>query len=96
MEPSSDEERLNAEYRSQNGATRAAAHGGLERLIVLSYILAIGMPPLGLILGIALAFRTRAPRSRHGAWIILASIFAGLVWIAIITSGALTATNNSY
>jgi hypothetical protein len=94
--PGSEDEGWSTEFRSRNGSTRAPSGDGVQRLIVVSYILAVAMPPLGLILGIGLALRMRTNRSRHAAWIILVSIFAGIVWIAIIASGGLTATNNSY
>ncbi len=88
--------RTSADYGSRNGATSSANADRAARLITLSYILAIAMPPLGLALGIAIWLRLGRSRSRHGVWIIVASVLAGLVWVLIISSGALTATDNSY
>lgn len=54
------------------------------------------MPPVGFALGMFVAVRYSRGTSRHGIWIIALSIIASLIWILIITSGALTATNDSY
>jgi hypothetical protein len=67
---------------------------GIDRLIVLGYVCALGMPPLGLLLAI-LSARRRANR-RHAAGIIAVSILAAGIWALIISAGGLTATNGSY
>ena len=67
---------------------------GIDRLVVLGYVCALGMPPLGLILAVISA---RRPANRkHAVAIILLSLIASIVWILIIKSGGLTATNDSY
>jgi hypothetical protein len=67
-----------------------------QRLVVASYIMACAMPPIGAILALILWTRAGAPYSKHAKWIILLCIVAGALWVVIIGSGALTATNNSY
>lgn len=54
------------------------------------------MPPIGLILGGLLALGPGNTKSKHWPWIIAASIVGALVWWVIISTGALTATNQSY
>jgi hypothetical protein len=67
----------------------------ITRLVVLGYILAIVLPPLGFGFGIVLTFARRA-RSRHGPWIALLSIVGAVIWAVLISGGALTATNQGY
>jgi hypothetical protein len=69
---------------------------GVRRLVVLAYILAISIPPAGLILGIALSLRFRSYYSKHGVGVIVLSIIASIVWIVVITSGALTTPTTGY
>ena len=54
------------------------------------------MPPIGFALGVFVALRYPRGTSKHGAWIVLLSLVAAVIWILIISSGALTATNGSY
>jgi hypothetical protein len=70
---------------------------GIDRLVVLGYVIALGMPPIGLIVGIiGVLRRQKRGRSRHLVGIIAVSIASGAIWAVIIASGALTATNMSY
>ena len=63
--------------------------------MVVGYITAVAMPPVGFILGIVLTVSARV-KSRHGPWIVLASIAGAAIWALLISSGALTATNQGY
>jgi uncharacterized membrane protein YhaH (DUF805 family) len=75
----------------------AAKDGGeMVGLIVVSYLLAVFMPLIGFILGIVVVTRPAKATSRHGAWIIVLSIVAFLVWVAILASHANTATTTTY
>lgn len=69
---------------------------GDARLVALAYILAISMPPLGLIFGIVMALRSGRRYSKHGLGVIAVSIVAGIVWAVIIGSGALNTTTSGY
>lgn len=69
---------------------------GANRLVVLGYITALAMPPIGVILAIVVAARHPGGSAKHAPWIILASLIASGVWILILSSGALTATSTSY
>ena len=81
---------------SRYGSTRNAPGVTLQRVIVLGYITAIGMPPIGLILGIVLAVGPARLRSRHGLAIIGVTIVGVLIWVVIVSSGSLSSTDQSY
>jgi hypothetical protein len=83
-----------SDYVSSNGATVHVRDDAAYRLVVLGYIAAIGMPPIGLILGIVLALRRRAGNSKHGLWIIALSIVAAVVWVLLLSSGVVTTASN--
>lgn len=69
-------------------ATTESAGG----IVTVGYILAVLMPLIGFILGIVVATRPVKTTSKHGAWIIVVSVGAFIVWIAILAQGASTAT----
>jgi hypothetical protein len=66
-----------------------------QRVVVVGYILAVAMPPLGFAAGLVLMLSPRV-RSRHGVWVVLVSIVGAVIWALLIRSGALTATNQGY
>jgi hypothetical protein len=86
----------NPQYPSPNGASDRAWSQSYLRLVVLGYILAVAMPPLGLVMGIVVAVRGARAKSRHGVLIIAVSVVAGAVWVAVLASGALTTPNNNF
>jgi hypothetical protein len=94
--PTPDDERWDADYASRNGAAANVRSDSVHRLVVLGYIMAVSMPPIGFFLGIVVAIRSTKMNSKHGAWIIVVSIIASLVWILIITAGALNTTSTDY
>jgi hypothetical protein len=94
--PTPDDGRNASVYASRNGATADRRSDTLYRVIVLGYILAASMPPLGLILGIGLVVRTTKTNARHGVWIIVVSIVASGVWAVIIASGALNTPTTDF
>jgi hypothetical protein len=67
----------------------------VQRILALGYITAVAIPPVGLIIGIAIALRRQAPAARHAAWIIVISVIAAGVWIAVFASGTISATDNT-
>jgi hypothetical protein len=91
--PTPDGEHWIAENVSSNGATASGWSDSAHRLVVLGYITAVAMPLIGFILGIVVAIRLTKPNAKHGAWIIVVSVIASVVWILVFTSGALTATS---
>jgi hypothetical protein len=78
-----------------NGSRPYSQPTSLQRAVVVGYILAVALPPLGFATGIVLMLSPRL-RSRHGAWIVLLSIAAGVVWALLIGAGALKDTNQGY
>jgi hypothetical protein len=94
--PTPDDERWTADYASRNGASANARSAGVHRLVVLGYITAVSMPPIGFILGIVLATRSTKKNSRHGASIIVISVIACFVWILILSSGVLGTASTDY
>jgi hypothetical protein len=79
-----------------NGAASNDRSASVRRLVALAYILAISIPPLGLILGITLSLRSGRQYAKHGMGIIGLSIIASIVWVVLLTSGALTTPTTGY
>lgn len=63
--------------------------------MVVGYITAIAMPPIGFIIGLVLLLGARV-KSRHGLGIVLASVLGVLIWIVVVNSGTLSSTNQGY
>jgi 4-amino-4-deoxy-L-arabinose transferase-like glycosyltransferase len=84
------------DYPSSNGATDKAWNQSFLRLVVVSYILAVAMPPLGLVMGVVVWVRGRRARSRHGLLIVLVALLAAGAWAVVIASGALTTTSSDF
>jgi hypothetical protein len=83
-----------AERPSKNGARSAVEEARQWRLVVLGYITAITLPPIGIVLGIALATRRGTAQARHGALIIAISVVATVVWFLVFNSGIADTSNN--
>lgn len=94
--PTSDNDGWTAGYASSNGATANVRRDGVLRLVVLGYITAVSMPPIGFILGIVVATRSTKASTKYGASIIVISIVASFVWILIVTSGVLSTASTDY
>lgn len=67
----------------------------VHRLVVLGYITAVAMPPIGLIMGLVLAVRLTKPRSRQGLWIIVLSIVAAILWAVALATGLVNPNSNT-
>lgn len=80
-----------------NAAPPDVLSDNLRRLIVLGYITAVAIPPIGFILGIVIAVRRRTAY-KHGVAIVAVSIVAAVIWVLLLSSGVLTSTSsdNSY
>jgi small neutral amino acid transporter SnatA (MarC family) len=85
-----------ADYPSPNGASDRAWSQSFQRLVVVSYILAVAMPPLGFVLGFVVVSRGARAKSRHGVLIIAVSVVAAVAWVVILASGALTTPNDNF
>jgi hypothetical protein len=52
-----------------------------DGVIITGYILAVLMPLIGFIIGL-----TQINKNRHGIWVVVASVAAFVMWIAIFSS----------
>jgi hypothetical protein len=78
-----------------NGARPRSDQTTRQRVVVVAYILAVAVPPLGFAIAIGLMLSPRL-RSRHALWIVLISIVAAAVWLVMINAGALKDTGQGY
>jgi hypothetical protein len=85
-----------ADYPSRNGGSAEGASRGWSRLLVLAYITAISIPPLGLALAIVVAVRPGGRGRSHAVWIALLSVVTAVVWVLILTSGAFNTTSTDF
>lgn len=92
--PNPDGERWTPQYTSSNGASASAWSEPAYRIVVLGYIVAVAMPPIGFIVAIVLARHPPKPGSKHWVWIMVISLMAAVGWTLILASGALTSTSN--
>jgi hypothetical protein len=68
------------------------AQQGVSGLVIVGYVTAVVIPIVGFILGIVCATRRDEPQTaRHGVWVIVLSVLAFVIWVAIISSN-----NSSY
>src|SRR4051812_47294566 len=55
--------------------------------IVAGYIFAVLMPFIGFIIGL-----TQINRNRHGIWVVVVSVVAFIIWLALIAGGSSTSS----
>jgi hypothetical protein len=67
-----------------------------QRVVVLAYIMAVAVPPLGLILGAWIALRYPRSYRNHGVAVIGLAVVAAIIWTVIIASGAFNTTTTDY
>ncbi len=91
--PTPEPGRTTSERASRNGHLARVPSESFQRLIVLAYIAAVAMPPIGLVLALVIAVRRDQGRRKHWLAIVALCIAAGVMWTLIISSGALTATS---
>ena len=70
------------------------ASDSIHRLVVLGFITAAAMPPVGFVLGLLLATRLAGSSAKRGFWIILVSVVAAVVWVLLLTTGVLNPNSN--
>lgn len=87
--PPRESQPWSANGASNNGTPKRVSSDSIQRLVVLGYITAVAMPPVGFILGVLLAVRLDRPNSKRGAWIVALSIAAAAVWFLLLTTGLL-------
>jgi hypothetical protein len=95
MPPIPDGRRWPVEYVAGNGASADVPSASVQRLVVLGYITAVTMPPVGLILGLVLTVRATTPNSKRGTWIIGVSIVAAILWVLALALGLMNPNSNT-
>jgi hypothetical protein len=75
---------------ANNGGPATVSSESIQRLVVLGYITAVAMPPVGLILGLLLAVRLAKPDSKQGMLIIAVSVIAAIAWVLALAVGLLS------
>ncbi|HTU96952.1 MAG TPA: hypothetical protein VMF14_13995 [Solirubrobacteraceae bacterium] len=88
-----------------NGSRPAAEYGSgrlarlssesIQRVVVLGFITAVAMPPVGFVLGLLLALRLEKPYSRRGWWVIAVSIIAAILWVVTLATGIVNPNSNT-
>lgn len=79
----------------RNGSHAAPRRQTIDRLVVLGYIAAISMPPIGFVLAVVIGFRDTQANLKHALLIFTLGLIACALWALAISSGALTATDSS-
>jgi hypothetical protein len=69
--------------RPQDGALP-----GYSKLDVAGYILALVLPPFGLVVGVVLAKAPERRARRHGIWIIAISLVVGVLFVLALIASA--------
>jgi hypothetical protein len=80
---------------SNNGSRPYSRPTTIQRVVVVGYILAVAVPPLGFAIGLTLIISARL-RTKHGGWIVLLSVVAAVIWVLMISAGALKETGQGY
>jgi len=85
--------RTSIDLFSDGAAGDARYSESIHRLVVLGYIMAFAIPPMGLIVGVVLAIRDSGVKPKYVAGMIVLSIIATVVWLLILSSGVVNTTN---
>ena len=62
-----------------------------DGIIIAGYIFAVLFPFVGFFIGLS-----QINKNRHGIWVVVVSVIAFIVWLAIITSSASSGGSGSY
>jgi hypothetical protein len=89
LPPIRDGRRWHVDSAASNGGPATVSRESIQRLVVLGYITAVVMPPVGLILGLLLAARLAKPNSKQGMLIIAVSVIATVAWVLALVVGLL-------
>jgi hypothetical protein len=89
LPPIRDGRRWDVDNAASNGGPATVSRESIQRLVVLGYITAVVMPPVGLILGLLLAVRLAKPNSKQGILIIAVSVIATIAWVLALVVGLL-------
>jgi hypothetical protein len=78
-----------------DGSSAGVRSDSIQRLVVVGYITAVVMPPVGFVVGIVLAARLGKPNSRRGLWVVVVSVIAALVWLLALATGVFNPNTSS-
>jgi hypothetical protein len=90
MPPIRDGSRWAADSAKDDGASAGVPSDSVQRLVVLGYITAIAMPPVGFIVGLLLTIRLTKPDSKRGIWVIAVSVIGAIAWVLALATGLLS------
>jgi hypothetical protein len=68
----------------------------VDRGLVLGYLLALAIPPVGLVFGLVMTARPGPLGRRQGVGILAVSLLALVVWFLVLRSGAVTSSSTNY
>ncbi len=78
-----------------SGAPIQTRSGKVERLVVLGYILAVMIPPLGVLFGLGASIRPGPVNRRHATIILAVALVACVVWVLVLRSGAVSNSSDT-
>jgi ABC-type sugar transport system permease subunit len=84
-----------ADYRGAGGNLARLPSETIQRVVVLGFITAVAMPPVGFVLGLLLALRLDKPHSRRGLWVVAVSIIAAILWVLTLATGIVNPNSNT-
>jgi ABC-type sugar transport system permease subunit len=84
-----------AGYRGAGGNLARLPSETIQRVVVLGFITAVAMPPVGFVLGLLLALRLDKPHSRRGLWVVAVSIIAAILWVLTLATGIVNPNSNT-
>lgn len=64
-------------------------------LIIVGYLTAVFLPPIGFILGIVAVTRPNRWAAKHGVGVIVTSIVVPVLWVALIAAGVHSAVKRT-
>jgi hypothetical protein len=82
-------------YRTPE-AKATAADGSPTGVVTVGYVMAVLFPIIGVIVGLVLLGNANPANKKHGGWVVLASVVAFVVWVAILTSASGGSDYSSY
>src|ERR1700739_4051181 len=85
--------RPGAEYG--RGRLARLSSESIQRVVVLGFITAVAMPPIGFVLGLLLAVRLEGSDSKRGRWIIAVSVIAAILWVVTLATGVVNPNSNT-
>ena len=77
------------------GRLASLSRESIQRVIVLGFITAVAMPPVGFVLGLLLAVRLEGSDARRGRWVVAVSVIAAVLWVVTLATGIVNPNSNT-